>query len=66
MKIPDAFKSKKVQAVVAGILLVIFKDALGLSPEDAANLVKLIMAYLIGQGVADHQKEKVKLENGLP
>ena len=66
MKLPDVFKSKKAQAVAAGILLVIFKDALGLSAEDATKLVELIMAYLLGQGIADHQKEKAKAENGKP
>lgn len=45
--------SKKATAVLVGVLLVVFKDALGMDPATAANLVKLIMAYVGGQGLAD-------------
>lgn len=45
--------SKKATAVLAGILLVIFQTALGLSPDTAHGLINLIMAYVGGQGLAD-------------
>lgn len=45
--------SKKAGAVLAGILLVVFRDALGLGPEMAAELVKLILGYVGFQGAVD-------------
>ena len=56
MKIPEIMQSKKAQAVVAGILAVIFGEGFGLDPEAVKQIVALIMAYAIGQGIADVNK----------
>ena len=45
--------SKKATSVLAGILLVIFSEALGLDKQTAMELVKLIIAYIFGQGAVD-------------
>lgn len=45
--------SKKATAVLAGVLLVFFRSALGLDDQTAAELVKLIMSYVGAQGVVD-------------
>jgi hypothetical protein len=36
----------------------IFKTKLGLDEETASNIMKVAMAYIVGQGVADLGKEK--------
>lgn len=45
--------SKKLTAVLAGVLLVVFREALGLDAETAGELVKLVMAYVAGQSAVD-------------
>lgn len=45
--------SKKATVVLAGVLLVIFRDALGLDAATAGKLIQLIMTYIVGQGVVD-------------
>jgi hypothetical protein len=45
--------SKKATAVLAGVLLVVFRQALGLDEQTASELVKLIMSYVGAQGVVD-------------
>lgn len=45
--------SKKATAVLVGVLTVFFHQGLGLDEATVAAVVKLIMAYVGGQGVAD-------------
>lgn len=45
--------SKKATAVLAGVLLVVFRDALGLDEATAREIIQLIMTYIVGQGVVD-------------
>ena len=45
--------SKKATAVLGGVLLVVFRGALGLDDQTAAEIVKLIMSYVGAQGVVD-------------
>jgi len=45
--------SKKLTAVLAGVLLVVFQGALGLDEATAAKLVTLIMSYVGAQGLVD-------------
>ncbi|MFH1742793.1 MAG: hypothetical protein ABIH23_27630 [bacterium] len=59
-ELPQILKSKKAQAVVAGILTVIFGEGLGLDPEAVKQIVGLIMAYAVGQGIADINKNPGK------
>ena len=64
--VPRILKSKKGQAMIVGLVLTLFSKTLGidLDPDQAAQAVALIVAYIVGQGVADMGKEKVKAENG--
>ncbi len=64
MKMPDVLKSKKFLVFISGVLTVVFKDVLELDPEQVNALVKIIMAYCLGQGVADLGKEQAKIEKG--
>jgi len=44
---------KKMAALVGYILLMLFKDKLGVGPDDVEKISQTLMAYFIGQGVAD-------------
>lgn len=59
--VPRILKSKKGQAMIVGLVLTLFSRRFGieLEPAQTAEVVALIVAYIIGQGVADHGKEKV-------
>lgn len=62
----DLATSKKALAVVAGwIAHMLVKD-----PASRSGLEQLIMAYLVGQGIADHGKAvaegKLGIENAKP
>jgi hypothetical protein len=54
------FNSKKFYAALTAALIIIFSDGLGLTEDQATNIVNTIMAYLIGQGIADNGKEAAK------
>lgn len=45
--------SKKATVVLVGILTVLLRDAVGLSDEMVGEIVKLVMAYIGGQGIVD-------------
>lgn len=62
--VPKILKSKKGQAMIVGLLVTLFAKTFGLEldPQQAAEVVALIVAYILGQGVADHGKEKVRAE----
>jgi len=44
---------KKMAALVSYILLMIFKEKVGIGPEEVEKISQTLMAYFIGQGVAD-------------
>ena len=54
-------KSKKFQVFVLGCGMVFLVQVVGLAAAEAESirdtLVKMVGAYLVGQGVADHGKE---------
>lgn len=58
--------SKKVVAAIAGALAVVGVRFLGLDDAAAADaslkITGIAVAYLLGQGAADHGKEKAKAE----
>ena len=66
--VPRILKSKKGQALIVGLLLTLFSKQLGIELDQAqtAEVVALIVAYIVGQGVADVGKERVRaeIENG--
>ena len=52
------FKSKKFWMSVAGVVAVVGHEVLGLDQADIMKISEIIMAYVIGQGLADLGKEK--------
>ena len=60
----DLLKSKKFQAAIGGIIVVIGQDLAGLNldPETVTAIIGLVVSYIVGQGIADHGKEKAKVE----
>lgn len=49
----EKLKSRKLWATVIAATLVTLGQQLGVSPDMVENLVQLVMAYVIGQGIAD-------------
>lgn len=51
-------------AAIAAVLLVpvLAKVGLVLSEDQIEHFVAVVAAYLVGQGIADHGKEKAKVE----
>tara|TARA_Y100001938_G_scaffold149022_1_gene234508 strand:- start:4895 stop:5083 length:189 start_codon:yes stop_codon:yes gene_type:complete len=50
------FSSKKFTAMVIGIVATFLSTRFGLPEEQVREIVALIIAYIIGQGVADMGK----------
>jgi len=63
--VKDAFTSKKFLATVIGALVVAVGQALGLSEDQSLKISGMIIAYVVGQGVADHGKETAKIQAKL-
>ena len=57
----DPTRRKKMKAAAIGVLVVIFnkKLELGLSVEEIALIAFLLGTFILGQGAADHGKEKL-------
>lgn len=60
-----AFTSKKFLATIAGALVVTLGTVFGLSEEQSMKIAAMVTAYVLGQGIADHGKEKAKEEAKL-
>jgi len=62
----DMFASKKFQAALATVLVVVFNKSFHWNiPEDSMMVIVGIMAtFIVGQGVADFGKSKALIENG--
>ncbi len=61
----DLVKSKKFQAAVIAVLLMIASEfGLDLDPEALLAIASPLLLYILGQSVADVGKEKAKVENG--
>ncbi len=50
----EKLKSRKLWAAVIGGAVITLADAVGIDPGVAQNLVGIIAAYVVGQGIADH------------
>jgi len=60
----DLLTSKKFQAaVIAVVVMVLSKIGLDLNPDMLLAVVSPLIAYILGQGIADHGKERAKIEN---
>ena len=56
--------SKKAIAMIAGLLVALgAKIGLDLPVGDVTAILSPILVYIAGQGIADHGKERAKLEN---
>ena len=56
-------ESKKVRALIAGLVVVLAgKIGLDFSEAEVLGVIGLICSYIVGQGVADMGKEKAKVE----
>lgn len=53
LTIIDMLRSKKVIALLIGIMAMVLQELLGLDAETATKIAGLVGAYLIGQGVSD-------------
>lgn len=66
---PEILLSKKFQAALLAILLVILGEGFGvhLEQDTLMALMAPVVAYILGQGIADHGKEaeKVNLINRI-
>ncbi len=62
--IPKILKSKKAQAMIVGLLMTLFAESLGMPVTESTmtEVVALISAYIIGQGVADHGKSVKEID----
>lgn len=63
----DLFSRKKFLVSLTGVLAEVFVFAFsGLPEETAATLggyiVAIVSSYVLGQGIADHGKERAKIE----
>lgn len=57
MELLAAFlKSKKAGAFLLGLIVLVLTQVFGLDEEAAKEIAQLIMAYIIGQGLADMRK----------
>ena len=60
----DLLKSKKFQVLIIGLVVTVGgKLGFDLDTETITAIVGLVASYIVGQGVADHGKEKAKVEN---
>lgn len=54
--------SKKFWMSIAGVVAVVASEYLGLPEDTVMQVAGIIIAYVLGQGIADHGKEAKKLE----
>ena len=50
-KLLSLLQSRRFWSAVGGVLTVIFQDALGLTPEQAAAIVAIIMSWIVGDSL---------------
>ena len=63
--IKDLFASKKFVVMLAAIVVYAAgRVGWDMKSEDAVAFITMVSSYLVGQGIADHGKEKAKLEAG--
>ena len=61
--IRDMLRSKKAVAMIVGLIVSLAgKVGLDLPTEDLTAVLSPVLAYIVGQGVADVGKEKARVE----
>jgi len=53
--------SKKAAAMVAAVIMTIIGKKVGLDEAQVTGIIGSIIAYIIGQGIADNGKEAAKV-----
>ena len=61
-KLKQLLSSKKFLVAMAGVVGVVLNSYFGFSEEKFMQVVSLLIAYIIGQGLSDFGKERVLLE----
>lgn len=58
------FSSKKFVAAFSAVVLAVLNDifSLGVDPATTQEIIGVVIAYVLGQGIADHGKEAKKEE----
>ena len=56
------YKSKKFWAAIAGLVGMVISYLTGLDETTITGFLVVIVSYILGQGIADHGKEKAKVE----
>lgn len=60
----DLCRSKKALTALAGTLVALAaKLGWDVSPDELMPILSPLMAYIVGQGIADHGKERAKIES---
>lgn len=63
----DILKSKKFQAMLIGLLAVTLSHYVPeIDETTATQIVALVVSYIVGQGIADHGKEREKIKAANP
>jgi len=57
----ELLNSKKFVAMIIGVIATFLSRRLGLPEEQVAEVIGLIIAYVVGQGIADNGKEAAKI-----
>ena len=61
--IADLFRSKKALTAIAGVVVALAaKIGWEVSTDELMPILAPLMAYIVGQGIADHGKERAKIE----
>ena len=61
--ITDLFQSKKALAAMAAVIVgLAAKLGFEISTDELLPILSPLMAYIVGQGIADHGKERAKVE----
>lgn len=59
----DLLKSKKALTAIAAVIVALGgKIGWDVSTEELMPILTPLMAYIVGQGIADHGKERIKAE----
>ena len=62
--IADMLQSKKALMAIATVLVTLgSKYGLEVSADELLPIISPLMAYIVGQGIADHGKERAKAES---
>ena len=61
--IADLVQSKKALMAIAGVVAAgIGKLGLDMPPTEIVPILSPLIAYIVGQGIADHGKERAKID----